>query len=317
MLNRRILRTKAFKAVYSYAENPGMSLNEVEALLDISCESTRELYLFLLAVIEPLTREAADRIEAARTKFNPNEEERNPNLKFVGNSLTKLFAEDPDFQKIVSKKKIAWDQYDVLLRKLYDKIRERKYFKDYMASEERSLAEDANLFRKIFEREFEDSTELADILEDLSIYWNDDLGYALMWCCKTMGEIAGGEYWRLPLLYQSDVIAAEIKAGKRESGPKKIENDHAFVLSLVRKACSNYEQYSERVAALTPKWTRDRLCATDLALIACGLAEAECFPGVPVGVIINEYVELSKYYSTPDSSGFVNGLLDKLINNKE
>ncbi len=314
MLNRRILRTKAFKAVYAYAENPGMSMGELEALLEFSCESTRDLYLFLLSSISPLTCEAFNRIEAAKTKFNPNEEERNPNLKFAENLIAKYFEEDPDFQKISSKKKFDWGQYDVLVRKLYDSIRGRKYFKEYMKSEERSLAQDAGLFRKIFEREFEDSTELAEILEDLSIYWNDDLGYALVWCCKTMGELANGEHWRLPLLYQSDMIAADIKAGKREAGPRKLESDHAFVLTIVRKAHAKFDDYCAQVAALTPKWTRERLCATDLALIACGMAEAECFPALPAKVIINEYVELSKFYSTPDSRAFVNGLLDKLIN---
>ena len=119
MLNRRILRTKVFKAIYGYAENPGMTLKEAEALLDVSCEATRDLYLFLLSIAGPLTREASDRIEAARAKFNPTEEELNPNLKFVNNGIAPLLEQDPDFNKLVAKKKLSWEPYDMLLRHLY------------------------------------------------------------------------------------------------------------------------------------------------------------------------------------------------------
>ena len=110
MLNRRILRIKVFKTLYCYAENPGMTLKEAEAQLEIACESTRDLYLFLLALAGPLTGEARARIEAARAKFNPTAEERNPKLKFVENRIAPLLGQDPDFSKIISRKKFSWDQ---------------------------------------------------------------------------------------------------------------------------------------------------------------------------------------------------------------
>lgn len=303
MLNRRILRSKAFKAIYCYAENPGLSLKETHAFLESSCESTRDLYLFMLSIIGPLTSEAHARITAAQQKFNPTEEERNPNLKFIENKITPIFAEDPDFNKLIGKKKLSWAQYDVLLRHLYESIRERKYFKDYLAREERNIQEDAKLWVRIFESEFEDNAELAEILEDLSIYWNDDLGYVLSWCRKTMYSIAEGNTWSLPALYNSDL-----------PGNEALQSDKLFVFNLVRAAYANFDKFSEQVAGLTPKWNKDRLCTTDLALIICGMAESVSDPETPIKIIINEYVELSKSYSTPDSSGFVNGLLDKLIN---
>lgn len=303
MLNRRILRTKVFKTIYSYAENPGMTLKEAEATLGLACESTRDLYLFLLSVVGPLTDEARSRIEAARAKFNPTEEELNPNLKFVNNRIAPLLAGDPDFVKLISKKKLSWAQHDVLIRRLYESIRERKYFKDYLDNPESGLKEDARLWVKIFEREFEDNRDLCDILEEMSIYWNDDLGYALSWCCRSVRSLGDGDRWNLPPLYQSSL-----------SGKEDYSDDRQFSLSLLRTAYAGCERFSANVAELTPKWNRDRLCLTDLALIVCGEAEAEAFPQTPVRIIINEYVEISKYYSTPDSSGFVNGLLDKLIN---
>ena len=320
MLNRRILRIKAFKTVYSYAENyvesrgedgkpvltRSMTPKEAEALLEVSCAATRDLYLFLLALVGPLTAEARSRIESARAKFNPTEEELHPNLKFVGNRIAPILEQDPDFTKIITKKKFAWDQYDVLLRRLYERIRGRKYFQDYLDSDEDSLEEDARLWCRIYERELEDSTELSEILEDLSIYWNDDLGYALGWCCRTLRELGQGETWRLPPLFQSEL-----------PGNESLESDRKFVVNLVRTACGHFDDFTNQVAELTPKWTRDRLCTTDLCLIACGMAEARIAPLVSPRIIINEYVEISKFYSTPESSGFVNGLLDKLINQHE
>ncbi len=306
MLNRRILRTKVFKAVYSYAENPGMTLKEVEALMETSCEAARDLYLFLLSVIGPLTAEARSRIEAARAKFNPTEEELNPNMKFVENGIAPLLEQDPDFSKITAKKKLSWEQYDVFLRHLYERVRERKYFKEYLSRGERSLEDDARLWMRIFEREFEGDAELSDILEDISIYWNDDLGYAVGWCRRTMLSLASGERWNLPPLYLSDL-----------PGNDGRDSDKLFVFRLLRTAYNNFSASADRIAGLTPKWNRDRICTTDLALIVCGMAEAEAFPETSIKIIINEYVEIAKAYSTPESSGFVNGLLDKLINKHE
>ena len=292
MLNRRILRIKAFKVLYSYAENPSMDLREAQRQLRLSCEATRDLYLFMLALVRPLTEEAAARIEAARTKFNPTEEEKNPNLKFVRNRIAPLLSDDPDFSKIVSRKKLSWEQYDAFLRKLYESIREKDWFKAYLDSPEDSLAADAALFVHIFEEELEDNEELEAILEDLSIYWNDDLAYALTWCCHAMDDLGKGRRWRLPEL---------VPAGD------------SFAEDLVAAAFAGFERYSAMVAESVDKWDKDRLFTTDLALIVTGVAEAEHFKDIPARVTINEYVEISKYYGTPKSRSFVNGLLDKLI----
>ena len=304
MLNRRILRIKAFKAIYSRTENPAMTVKEGETQLELSCEATRDLYLFLLALPQALTGEAISRIEAARGKFNPSEEELNPNMKFAENRIAPLLGEDPDFQKIIQKKKFSWEQYDVLLRHLYDTVRTREYYTAYMASPESSLEEDAALWSNIFASELEDNAELEEILEDLGIWWNDDLAYALNWCCRSMDSLGKGERWSLPPLYMSDLS-------------EKAESDKAFITKVLRAAFAHFDEYVCEIAAITPKWDRSRICSTDLALIVAGLAENAAFPDMGSGIIINEYVEISKFYSTPESRAFVNGILDRLINKKK
>ena len=302
MLNRRILRIKAFKVLYSSVLAENMSLTQAESQLDISCEATRDLYIYMLGVISPLTKVAQDRIEAAKAKFNPTEEERNPNMKFADNALARLLDEDVDFQKVFKKKKFDWSQYDLFLKKVMTSVASKDYYAEYMASSKVSLEEDCKLFTRIFEEEFVDSEELEKILEDKSLYWNDDLAYSLTWCCKTLKSFAKGESWSLYPLYQSEMLKGD-----------GVESDKYFARKLLQSSFAGYEKYSAMVAESVSGWEKERLFSTDVVLIVMGLAEAVSFPTIPVKVTMNEYVEISKFYGTPKSRSFVNGLLDKLV----
>ena len=304
MLNRRILRIKAFKVLYGGVLAGDMSLTEAQSQLDLSCEATRDLYLYMLSIVSPLTKVARERIEAAQKKINKTEDDLNPNMKFAENALAKLLDEDMDFKKLVSKKKLSWDQYDILLKKVMTSVASKGYYAEYMASEERSLKEDCKLFTKIFEEEFVDSEELEMILEEKSLHWNDDLAYALTWCCKTFKSLADGESWSLLPLYQSELMKGE-----------GVESDKYFVHKLLQHSFAGYEKYSAMIAESVSGWEKERLFSTDVILICMGLAEAVNFPTIPVKVTINEYVELAKFYGTPKSRSFVNGLLDRLVQN--
>ena len=181
-------------------------------------------------------------------------------------------------------------------------VASKDYYVEYMASEERSLAEDCRLFTRIFEEEFVDSEELEMLLEDKSIYWNDDLAYSLTWCCKTLKNLAKGEGWSLIPLYQSEMLKGE-----------GVESDKLFVRRLLQASFAGYEKYVAMMAESVTGWEKERLFSTDVVLVAMGLAEVVAFPTIPVKVTINEYVEISKFYGTPKSRSFVNGLLDKLV----
>ena len=302
MLNRRILRIKAFKTIYSSVLTGNMTLSQALVQLEASCEAARDLYVYMLGVISPLTKVAKDKIAAAQAKFNPTEEEKNPNMKFAENALATLLDGDIDFQKLFSKKKYDWSQYDIVLKKIYASIQEKEYFKEYMASADRSLAEDCRLFTRIYEEEFVDCPELESLLEEKSIHWNDDLAYSLTWCCKTLKELAKGGSWSLIPLYQSEMLKGE-----------GVESDKQFVHKLLQSSFAGYEKYSAMIAESVTGWEKERLFQTDVVLVAMGLAEAVTFPTIPVKVTINEYVEISKYYGTPKSRSFVNGILDRLI----
>jgi len=162
------------------------------------------------------------------------------------------------------------------------------------------------LFTRMFEEEFSGNEALESILEDLSIWWNDDLEYSLTACCDTLRDIALGQRWELPPLFKSQMPS-------RSRSRKPDDSDRQFVTRLLRTAYSCYGKYSALVADSTSQWDVDRLFVTDIVLIVMGLAEAKAFPDMPLKVTINEYVEISKFYSTPKSRSFVNGILDRLV----
>ena len=308
MLNRRILRIKAFKVLYAAAENPDLSLKEALGSLDASCEASRDLYLYMMGVIPALTAEAARRTEAARTKFNPTPEELNPNLKFVKNAVSALLEADPDFARLNESRRFSWAQNDSFIFNLWETLKSREYFTAYMNSTQSSLQDDVSLWKTVFTDEFEDNDALAAILEDLSIHWADDLAYALGACIRTLDGMARTGRWDFPPLYQSDIL---------QSQGKQVDSDSEFVHKLLTAAYGRREEYSKLISSSVSKWDLDRLCTSDIILVSMGLAEAATFPEIPVKVTINEYVEIAKYYSTPRSGAFVNGLLDRLAKQLE
>lgn len=299
MLNRRILRIKVFKELFAIEMIPQSTLAQANKELDQALESTRDLYLFMLACIPALTDTAVARFEQLKMKVNKTEDEKNPNMKFACNSLAKLLREDVDFTKIIKKKGLDWGAYDLILKKIYASIQTKDYFARYMESGDDSLAADCALFSRIFEEEFVDREDLERALEDISIYWNDDLAYSLTCCCRTLDDLAKGKLWSLPKLYLSSQ-----KAG--------MEDDEKFVHKLMQEAYANYPAYCAAISSAVPNWDKERLVGTDIAIIVTALAEIVYFPSIPVNVSINEYVEISKYYGTPKSSIFVNGILDTL-----
>jgi len=299
MLNRRILRIKAFKELFASQMISSQTLANAQKELDVAIESTRDLYLFMLNSIPALTEVAKAKMEQLSMKVNKTEEEKNPNTKFVDNALAPLLEQDPDFSKILKKKNLGWEPYGLILEKVFASIQTKDYFKEYMSVPSRSLKEDCKLFIRIFEEEYVDREDLDIALEDRSIYWNDDLAYSLTCCCKSVAELGKGSRWSLPELYISDAR-------------KDMADDRAFVHKLMQEAYMHYNEYFTAISATVPNWDKERLVGTDIAIIITALAEIVNFPDIPLNVSINEYVEISKYYGTTKSSTFVNGILDTL-----
>lgn len=294
MLNRRLIRVKVFKVLFSKIAANMRNEDAAKADLLNSCEQTIDLYYFLLRIPVELKKIAQTKIDNGLRKFHPTEEEAHPNLKFVNNRFISIVENDPGYCKLLQKKGLVWDAEDSFLRKMYASVVSSDYFTDYMNSSNDSLEEDVQLIRAIYESEFEDNEDLEDILEDRSLMWMDDMVYAVNLILRNLGEIA-----RSGKVSYVKVFAKE--------------DDREFALTLLSHSMAKYDDYMKIVSSHIANWEPERLVSTDMALIVMGISEAVAFETIPVKVTINEYVDISKYYSTANSKSFVNGLLDRII----
>jgi N utilization substance protein B len=297
MLSRRLIRIKAFKTLFAFVGSESDNVNAAQKTLIESCDKVKDLYYFLLNISSSLINVAEEKIAVGLRKFHPTDAEAHPNYKFVRNRFAALLADDPEFGRICQKRGLVWGEYEPFVRHVYNSIITKDYYQDYMNSGEDSLEEDCRLFSCIFQDEFEDNEELESILEDLSLLWIDDVAYAL----NTI--IAGID---------------ETRRKKRIFHPNTFlkEDDKEFALRLLSESILRYDEYFKLMESHLDNWKSDRLVLTDAALIVMGVTEAVVFPTIPVKVTINEYVEISKYYSTPNSRIFVNGILDRIIQEK-
>ncbi len=297
MLSRRLIRIKVFKTLFAFVGSESDNVNAAQKTLLESCDKVRDLYYFMLNIAGPLVRVAEEKIAAGLRKFHPTEAEANPNYKFVRNRFAALLSDDPEFGRICAKRGLGWGEYEPFVRHVYNSMITKDYYRDYMASEEDSFEADCRLFSCIFQDEFEDNEELESILEDLSLLWIDDLAFSLN------AVIAGID---------------ETARKKRIVHPNTFlkEDDKEFALRLLSESIVRYDEYFKLLEEHLDNWKSDRLVSTDATLIVMGITEAVVFPTIPVKVTINEYVEIAKYYSTPNSRIFVNGILDRIIQEK-
>jgi len=297
MLNRRLIRIKAFKTLYAFEYSGADSPANASEQLMHSCEKTLELYYFLMNITGSMVSVAREKVDAAMHKFHPTEEDLNPNLRFVNNGFTALVDSDPDFGRVCLKKGLTWGDNDIFIKKVLASVTASEYYKEYMEAAENGFEADCRFWKRVFEEEFEDNEMLENILEERSADWTDDLNFVLNVIIKDIDQIATTHRLPKQRVFQKD-------------------EDKEFATTLLTESITGYQEYKNILLANLANWDSDRLVSTDIALIVMGLAEAVNFPTIPVKATINEYVEISKFYSTPNSRIFVNGILDKVIKEK-
>lgn len=296
MINRVLIRLKIIQVVYAYYKNSGKSIKAAEDEVFFSLSKAYDLYKFLLQLIAALTHYASDRIAFNMRKVRPTEEDINPNLKFVNNRIAIQIEQNEELKKFSDKSKLDWVNYSDFLRRLLDTIVESDIYKEYMASETSSYEEDRELWRKLYKNFIFDNEELDALLEELSLYWNDDKAIVDTFVLKTIkrfNEEEGAQQQLLP--------------------EYKDDEDIEFAHKLFKATIQNADVYREMMSDSSKNWDMTRLAFMDVVIMQTALAEVMTFPKIPLNVTLNEYVEIAKYYSTPKSSSFINGLLDTII----
>lgn len=297
MINRVLIRLKIVQIVYAYYQNGGKNLDTAEKELFFSLSKAYDLYNYLLLLMVEVTKQANKRLNAAKNKLVPTKEELFPNTKFVENRFIAQLEVNKQLLEFSNNQKKTWENEADFVKTLCDKILESDIYKEYMASETSSYDEDRELWRKLYKNIIFNNIELDQVLEDQSLYWNDDKEIVDTFVLKTIKRFD------------------EKNGAKQELLPEfKDEEDQDFARRLFRRTILNADYYRHLISENTKNWDLDRVAFMDVVIMQIALAEILSFPNIPVSVSLNEYVEIAKLYSTPKSGGFINGTLDGIVN---
>ncbi|MCF2592543.1 transcription antitermination factor NusB [Bacteroides caecigallinarum] len=297
MINRVLIRLKIVQIIYAYYQNGGKNLDTAEKELFFSLSKAYDLYNYLLLLMVAVTRYASKKIDAAKNKLAPTKEDLSPNMRFVENKFIAQLETNNELNAFVVAQKKTWDNEEDFVKSLYEKIQQSEIYAEYMAAETTSYDDDREFWRKIYKNIIFNNFELDEVLEDQSLYWNDDKEIVDTFVLKTIKRF-------------------DPKNGaKQELLPEfKDEEDQDFARRLFRRALMNSEYYRHLIGETSKNWDLNRVALMDVVIMQIALAEILSFPNIPVNVSLNEYVEIAKLYSTPKSGGFINGTLDAIVN---
>lgn len=281
------------QALYSFFQHEKADPAQFEKELFKSLDKIHELYFSILALIIDLHHVAMVMVDESKNKRLPNATDLNPNLKFVNNSLLLSLEKNHELKSHVEKRKISWQNDFDVVRKIFNEIKNSEIYKEYQASSEISAEEDRNFIISIITEYLSENDVLASLFEEKNIHWADDAFVAFNSVIRNF-EAFEGEFKIQPLL-------------------KDEKDDLEFMSALFKKTIVYKGQFEELIDKHTKNWDLERIANMDMLLMQMALAEILYIPNVPVKASLNEYIDISKEYSTPNSKTFVNGVLDKII----
>jgi len=296
MISRRIIRTKVLQVLYAYYASSGKTLANTEKELFFCIGKSYDLYHYLLALVIEIADYAEERIEIRRKKHQPTDEDLHPNTKFIRNQVLLQLRENEQLNRFLRQKNLNWSDHPELIRELYHFLIESDFYQEYMTGEAPSYLEDKKFIEKIFNKILLLTEDLYDVLEEKSIYWNDDMDFVVSMIAKTLRKFHP----------RSD-------AGQSLMPLFKDEDDRHFARELLSKAIINHDEIRALIKEHSRNWDLERIAFMDILIMQLAITEFLYFPSIPTKVTMNEYIELSKFYSTEKSRNFINGILDKTL----
>jgi len=297
MINRILIRIKVLQIVYSYYQNGNNDLKVAENELLFSLRKSYDLYHYFLLLIVEVTNLQRRLLDARKQKYMPTEAELNPNTRLIDNRFAAQIAKNEALHQYMSEQGISWDNDDDFIRMILEQILSSESYAEYLANEDDSYETDKEFWRITFKKVICGNDTVNDYLQDKSIYWNDDISIVETFTLKTIKqfeETAGSQQKLLPMF-------------------KDLE-DQAFAVKLFRQTLLKGSEYRERINKHMKNWETERIANIDLIIMQIALAEIMNFPSIPINVTLNEYIDMAKYYSTPKSGTFINGILDSIVN---
>ena len=284
----------------NYGDNRTLVISARNSL-DHSMEKAYELYYSLLQLGVEITNEQDLRLDNAKHKFYPTDEDLHPDMRFVENKYIKALIDNEEFRTYIEDKNVSWLSQDSLIRSLLNDILESDTYKEYMAKPgEKTIEEDADLWRTLYKNVILPSDALAEALESKSIYWNDDLQEMGTFVLKTIRRIGTGK---------TDSKTPAILPMYKD------DEDSHFGTDLLMSAIKHSDEYKELIEKFvnTDRWDADRLAFMDIVIMIAAVTEIIDYPSIPLAVTLNEYIEIANHYSTPRSGSFINGILYSVV----
>ena len=297
MINRELIRTKVLQLTYAYYQNGNKNMDNAEKELLFSLSKAYDLYNYLLDLIVAINREERRRVDIAAQRA-AREGTQMPSTKFVDNKFALQLEENNMLSEFLEDKKLNWEDNIEFIRKICQQIEQSEIYNEYMASSDSDYEADREVWRKLYRQLIQENEDLDYILEEKSLYWNDDKEIVDTFVLKTIKRFDPKNKAKQELLPEY----------------KDIE-DKEFAQKLFRSTILNADQYQRMMSESTRNWDFSRLAYMDVVIMQIAIAEMLNFPAIPVSITINEYVELAKLYSTPRSGGYINGMLDTIARN--
>ena len=294
MINRELIRIKIVQLTYAYYQNGNKNIDSAEKELFFSLSKAFDLYNQLLALIVAITKEAARRMEIAQTKAK-REGTPEPSQKFAFNRFALQLSGNKQLNEFLSTQKHTWADEPEFVGRLFSQIEQSQIYIDYMNDEDDSFDADKELWRRLYKLFIQENEDLDALLEEQSLYWNDDKNVVDTFVLKTIKRFD------------------EKSGNKQELLPEyDSEEEKDYARKLFRATILNAEEYQRYMSEASRNWDFSRLAYMDVVIMQIAIAEMLTFPTIPISVTINEFVELAKIYSTPRSFGYINGMLDAI-----
>lgn len=296
MISRRLLRIKVLQVLYAYYKSDQKDLNLSEKELFFSINKAYELYHLILLLLLDIVDYADSRIDLARNKKVPSSSDLNPNTSFIDNRFIAQLRNNSDLKSFTENSKISWIQHPEFIKEIFNLVQEDQDYIEYMELESTDYASDKRIFVKICSDILLTNESLSQLLEEKSIYWNDDLDFVISMIVKTIKKFKAtdGEDKELLPLYKN-------------------EEDRDYVRMLFRKSVVNRELSLQLIEEKASNWDLERIAFMDVVIMQLAITELIEFSSIPTKVTLNEFLEITKYYSTEKSNSFINGVLDKIM----
>ena len=295
MISRRLIRIKLIQILYAYFTNDNSSLDKSDRELDKSIKKTYDLYFYFILLIIKVVDYTEERIEIARNKKLPTFSDLNPNTLFIENKVVAQLRNSRQYEQYIGVNKLSWHENPELVKKLYHKIIESDYYATYLNAGKSTYDSDKQLIIDIFTNELDDWDDLYQIIEEQSIYWNDDIEFVISMIIKTLEKFKSAD---------TNPVLMELY---------KNDEDRLFGKVLLQKTILKHKQYRDIIDHYTKNWEVERIALMDILIMIVALTEIMEFPSIPVKVTLNEYIDIARFYSTEKSNEFVNGILDKIV----